>query len=76
MLKVRPPSDEWYPGQYAEMSAAIEKLRREDPEYDKAWRDGLQRMADEWDAIVAQRVYSEIARDRFFAVLNMEQRYE
>ena len=33
-----------------DLSANIAKLRKEDPEYDKAWRDGLQRMSDEWDS--------------------------
>lgn len=44
-VKVR---DEWNDGP-AGWSEMVAQARRDDPEYDKAWRDGLQRMADEWD---------------------------
>lgn len=63
---------DWDTTQYREMSAAIEQARRDDPEYDNAWRDGLQRMADDWDAVVAERVYAELTRDHFYRLLNMQ----
>lgn len=43
MLTIHPEWDN------RDLSAEIARLRREDPAYDKAWKDGLQRMADEWD---------------------------
>lgn len=72
MLKINPPLDEWYPGQYAELTAAVEQHRRDDPMYDQSWREGLQRIANEWDARALDKVYRELARDRFFRVLNMQ----
>lgn len=32
-----------------DMREAIAKARREDPEYDRIWREGIQRMSDEID---------------------------
>jgi hypothetical protein len=53
-VRIRP---EW---DYPDLSAAIAKARRDDPEYDRIWREGLQRMADEWDMQVFEAVYPEI----------------
>ena len=47
---------------------ALDKARRDNPDCDRVWREGLQRMADEID----QRAFERISRDHFFALLNMQ----
>jgi hypothetical protein len=44
----------------SDQSDQIAKLRREDPAYDKAWRDGLRRMSDEIDQVIAEKVYAKL----------------
>jgi len=53
--RIRPEWDD------PELSERIAQLRRDDPVYDQAWKDGLQRMADDWDQLCADKIYAEMA---------------
>lgn len=62
-MSERTLNDDWYRAKM-DTFAEITRLRAEDPEYDRAWREGLQAMADRIDVDIVETIYRRIWVDR------------